>query len=109
MLRPSTSRPISNYRDQIQGFKFTPILTSTIFCQAQHIPRQKSCRIIVVNRVRAFRVGSGSGLNLENLSGFNQADAEVKSRFSVSDRVFAMAELSKENTLSHVLAFENGD
>ena len=72
---------------------------STIFCQAHHIPRQKSCRIIVVNRVRAFRVGSGSGLNLENLSGFNRADAGVKWRFSVSDSVFAMAGIKQREHL----------
>ena len=47
----------------------------------------------VVNRARAFRARFRLGLSLgfEKLQDFNRTGRGVKSRFSVSDRVFAIA------------------
>ena len=57
--------------------------------------------IRVVNRAWAFRVGfgPGAGLDLEKLSASIRPDAGAKSRFSVSDRVFAIDEIKKKECL----------
>ena len=56
---------------------------------------------VVVNRARAFRVGFGpsSGLDFKNFSPSIGPAAGVKSRFSVSDRVFAMAGIKQRERL----------
>ena len=66
--------------------------------------KEQTCSARVVNRARAFWVGSGSGRAwawiFKNCQASIGPEAREKSRFSVSDMVFAIAGIKQREQLA---------